>query len=308
MEVTPTTLCAYGKLPLSREFLRIRCSSGAARQFREFLDDAAPFCAGADLPRDRSAQIGMAISEAGSMAVASVWPSADEGDLRPYPFAVFAVLDRGRFRGPGSWTSLTPVFRDLEAAHKTALTLPDGAAFDAHFADDRGTAPPLSEKEAAPISEHGARQIPLRAWAEGLFPGDLEAFQTSLWRIGSLPSARESGSSVRLPLAANHPLAPQVDAWLSALVAIDFLESEPLSLVVASSHARPTLSIIPGRLEPRCMAVVRGKEVPHQVDVSVYKEPASLSGFAGFRAAVADRLDDPESSLVQLRELLLARH
>src|SRR5688572_22174193 len=91
-------LGAYGKLHLYKDYINLACTDGDGAEYKRWLDQA--FGATYETLGGRSVEPGgprrilWPIDGNHSWAVAMLWPSADAGGLRKFPFSFFTTIPR----------------------------------------------------------------------------------------------------------------------------------------------------------------------------------------------------------------------
>lgn len=213
------TLGVYGKLGLSKEFLRIRCSDGAGHAFYEWVNEGFDH-AGLTLGR---APEGIGRQEwifhpdgFKEAVVATMRDSADHGGERRFPFLCFALVRRDRLEGSlGEQLGLTAaLFKQLWAVDARF----DGCADRREFQD-----------AAAAVKLDPAVDAALEPGMDGpLWPrfGAPEEVIASLYQaaraLAILSSGRVPGPrlpALRLPLAGDDAAARRAfaAAWTHML-------------------------------------------------------------------------------------------
>ncbi|MFQ5504004.1 MAG: hypothetical protein ACE5F1_04300 [Planctomycetota bacterium] len=284
-------ISAYGKLPFARDFLRSACSSGAGLGFRDFLDDCAP-CFIREHPEAwQPLRLTLMLAEA--RIVASVWSSADEGGLRPYPFALFSILP-----GPtsaGGWSHFAAVFAGHDRAWARCRELPDTKSFDRMFAEGL----PIAALEPLP-----AEPVPLALWVRSVYGADSESFALLLWRLETL-GRRPDG--IKLPVAAALPLEAQVDAWLGVLATAGSGPLLPPGVAVsAPQEGRGSVAHNYREVSPADLAVLSetATRTTDIADLTIPRQPRRLDGFGAFHERLQALLARPESRLSDLGRVL----
>ncbi len=239
------SLHLYGKLPIAKDYLRVGCGDGPARELREWLDEgfsSAPpgglapelafpmrFLAG-DAWSARSPGTGVLskwlgrIGGDGAALIGCAWPSSDAGGLRPFPLSVFVErksseiareLELGLDATDAWWTA-------LESEHDWIAAQPETESLLAS-ARRRRVAP---AERSAPANAAGFDE-----WSAALWPDDTHArLREMLAALASCVRERPD-DPLRFPLVGDAPTLAQVHAWWRAW-----------SLVHESPHARvPTL-------------------------------------------------------------------
>lgn len=216
----------YGKLPLAKDYLRVGASKGTARTFRDWLDGAFSTRAvrgGApSFPWPARFVIGVVEDEP---LMGCAWPSSDQGGERPFPFALF--LERRR-------KALLAGFHDSMEVLVEAWTRLDGCyAARANFADGESFLAGMRglEIEISGSDPAGSQRIEWESWTSALWPG--EGHDGLLQTLSSLSHLGREGhrGPLRLPLVGDLPVVPQVNAWWTALVALQLFTTDSVPTV-----------------------------------------------------------------------------
>lgn len=227
----PLRLGAYGKLPLSPEYLAVGCFGGSAGDFREWIDqgfECASRALGSEIDLGRSWRILFLPEGRREAVVATMRQSADQGRARAFPYSVFTTIERRHLDEQTSCTlrQLNTVWQELNEYETRLASLHSLEAYR-----DEVAAAELAPFDAeAPVSV--APDVGVQALA-GSLCGDrtaMEDFARLLWDIrcpyrtidsGRIPGSRLPG--LRLPLAAGIDAFTQVLAWIGCLEASAFL-------------------------------------------------------------------------------------
>jgi hypothetical protein len=219
-------LQAYGKLPLAKDYLRVGAGEGSGRELREWLDHGFSGGVGGGEPPVFPWPLRFVWnSERAAPLLGSAWPSADAGELRRFPFALFverrkkALVDAfaDGFAESAAW------FERIESFHAARANFADGQSYLAELR--RGNVDPA---DAASAPEPDPEQIAWREWVETLWPGrGEEGVLDALGAIAELAQKSPRGP-LRLPLAGGLPVGEQVAAWCRALREMRFVEKGAL--------------------------------------------------------------------------------
>ncbi len=225
-----TPLRAYGKLPVDREFLRVRCDDlPAARDYCTWLDqgfDELQRSGSRDGARLRRHWVLQTGDHGRTWLLGGIWDSADQpseqGHQRAYPFTLFGV-----FRAPsrlhelasevGGWAD---VWRQCEHHFQRLSAARDRSQFTDMA---RGLSLSLRpETNAAPGDRAtGVGATTLTDWMAGVpgLDGTVEALTASLQR--DLLDFRKSAGRVpviwRLPVNVNMDIMGQLGIWMAWL-------------------------------------------------------------------------------------------
>jgi hypothetical protein len=307
-------LSAYGKLPLSREFLRFACDGAAARRYSDYLHEVASYCAGLPQEGDNPIRLYMPLEHGGTIA-ASVWPSTDEDGRRDFPFSIFAQVEgENAVRGPLAFCT---AFEAVHRAHSEALAavanVSDLRSFEETLRGREWSPGPLPAESARKRHEEAAASHDTGAWAARLFGDDGRSFPLALWRLqkvlqvaqGSLARLGDRSPGIRVPMLTDVDLVVQADAWLGLLTGAGTLEcSTNVLLGPFGPDGSASLVLLFRPLRPGDFALVAGGSVRGLVDLSVRKELADMAGFDAFRGTVGERLGATHTTLESLPTLL----
>ena len=205
-------ISVYGKLPVSKEYLRHNCHDALPLRFREWMDRGFDHASQRSLlPSGRDPQrIYYVGPESRSASVAILAPSNDASGTREFPIAVLSedvgVSDRRFTDLDSAWSRLETLFAELKKEPDT----------DALFAR-------LREAESVEVArEESAQPVPLHDWIQRLFRFDpVDLFVRALWRVKVLRPHLENPElghrRVRVPVDRMNPLGPQLDLWHTLL-------------------------------------------------------------------------------------------
>lgn len=302
---------AYGKLPLSKEYLKHACYEGVAERLREFIDQGYDrFAAQPVRVREGAIRRFVFTRDDSESAVGWIRNSRDQGK-RVFPFLVFARVPWRDF-GSGSERSLRlgPVFDSLAAPEARLASLDDRDRF---FEEVRELqASPLDPQ---PVNDLG---VTIHDWANRLYPEDGEyVWVRALWRAALLKSVLQSGSTApsaaayRVPIAADLDPLEQVDLWRALLARVfpagGGRNARPIGTVVWSAEGEPSCAYLIERA-PRTedfAVFVNGKSVPddHFTDLLDLSGRLPTDGFSGFKERVEAMMFRSNASCQDLREL-----
>ncbi|MFN0059350.1 MAG: hypothetical protein ACKVX7_12920 [Planctomycetota bacterium] len=229
------TVGAYGKLGLSKEYLRHNCHDGIALRLRNWMDTGFDRAAATGrLPAQNGVVYRLLFSPPGDshVLVAVLKHSVDASGYRAFPFALFASAPRPRVLAGDFLQRLEPVWAKLESEFAALVKT---ATNDEFFGRLRllAVSGVLDESgESAPFTQFLA--TPTRDWLEGMYrqdPADL--WVRGLWRlhVQREPLNRESGPAPSvaaanaqpalraflLPLSSKEAPTAQVDLWRAIL-------------------------------------------------------------------------------------------
>lgn len=212
----------YGKLPVAKDYLRIGCGEGSARDLREWLDRTFGATRGADDELELAEPLRFLGQGTKDPLQGCLWPSADAGEQRKFPFTVLverraksllADLERGNLaQAEGLW-------RELAETRERCLAAQDGQQL---LAAQRGR-----EMELASIEEAAGAAADFDAWVAALWPEEQDGLSELFQRLQALVRDRYAGP-FRLPLVRDLPLRDQVIAWTRVLRALGALAGDEL--------------------------------------------------------------------------------
>lgn len=215
----------YGKLPIARDYLRIGCGDGAGYSVRDWMDRGfSGSVEGGEAPRLAWPMRFLIGATPSDVPQGCLWPSADAGGHRPFPFTLFVHRKRKALGGlvEDGLQGIEPVWRDLEAMGGGRVGFGDAEAM---FKEWRG-------RTLAPQESMGPNRIDLGVWSRALWPSEEsaageEGLRGFLRDLGELK--RESRRTpIWLPLVNNLDFGEQVHAWLRALRNLDLFEGSQL--------------------------------------------------------------------------------
>ncbi len=249
---------AFGKLPVSREFLHLEAGQGPGKAVQDWIKaghdswitraeskkrgQIAPFCYFVDIPDTKSL-----------VALGCIWNSCDGASPpRAFPFTFFLTQPAtAQNNWIGQYMICENYWKQLADLYKPA------AQGDVKIQD-------LREHELQPIETlsdateavaEEAAQVELGRWLESLLPNvrcdkplDYLAFlesQLDGWRR----QTQSSGLALRLPLSRKFAYRVQVAAWLRWLSTRISASSVPLAglfVPQAVAEAEPVLTVVTG--------------------------------------------------------------
>jgi len=290
---TQPVLAAYGKLPIERDFVRLRSGGLGGQAIVSYLEAERHRYEEVDESAESTLLLWLAN---GNGVYAVIRPSSDQGGLRPWPFAFFAELGPGLKENlvDAPWSGLAPIRAALRDAHQRTRELSDAFSFDRVFRDHL-----LPTVEA---QESSGRQgsAPMLAWAAELF-GDSDDFAFACWRILAAMKAERSGRKVtglRVPCSRAFDVAAQVDGWQSVM------QRENDAILVAENPGNyHTITIFFGRCESGDLVPVSSRPSEGFLDLTVPNSAISLDGFGAFADGVQERMQS--ASLNQLKWVIV---
>lgn len=214
----------YGKLPVAKDYLRLGCGEGPARELREWLDRAF----GGSMDASSQLVLGEPLRYLGQSdrepLQGVLWPSSDAGGLRLFPFTLCVSrkrkvltqdLEDGLGQAEGVW-------RQLTSLREECLTASDGQELLARL---RGRELELAEAERV-----AGESADLDAWVAALWPEDgLDGLFELFAEVQALARSGHA-APFRVPLVRGLPLRDQVLGWVSAFRALGALDGELPSL------------------------------------------------------------------------------
>lgn len=296
-------ISAYGKLPLSREFLIHACDQRGAQAVTDMLHAAARALADVE-PRSDALRVYFPLRGGRANAAMSLWPSTDEGGKRRFPFSMFSLVKAGAsIEHPGFCTSFAPLHDLHEKVHPQLLELSGPREFEQIMAKQVS---PDRDKDAGVRFADRAATYPTTRWAAALYGTDARKFVMALWRLKRLasPSQIRRFRGVRLPLVDTHAIETQADAWFGLLARQ--IGSLPWPSAIAGRFADGTASLVSffRPLEPNDFAIVAGQATEGVLDLATHKELADQTGFEPFVTEMQKRITQTHPTLRELPDIL----
>jgi hypothetical protein len=214
----------YGKLPIAKDYLRLGCGEGSARDLREWLDRAFGGSMDASQQLVLSEPLRFLGQSDKDPLQGVLWPSSDAGGLRRFPFTLCVArkrkalandLEEGLGQAEGVW-------RKLAHLREECLAAADGQGL---LGSLRGRELELTESERVE-----SVSTDLDAWVAALWPEDgLDGLHEMM---GSIRTQARSGHAApyRVPLVRGLPLRDQVLGWVGVFRALGALNGELPSL------------------------------------------------------------------------------
>ncbi len=214
----------YGKLPIYKDFISSGLGDEGAIEFREWIGNGyskkwatREGCRGTEIPPYTFV---LPLPASRRAVVGCLWGSHDEGGLRPFPFAAFAVLPSGRkVSDPTTALSYLEVFYECGASIRRNF---QGGRTVASFYDSfrgaRVELPIVGPEALAKGLGEDLQNVAVQEFATAIlgeaaavrWPGHLEALEKAVRQ-------NVGGGAVRIPLGALLPREMQVQVWLSWL-------------------------------------------------------------------------------------------
>ena len=208
---TRPELQLYGKLPVAKDYLRIGCSEGAARAWREWLDRVFSTDAsdgrGPQLPWPMHFVLG---AQGGDTLVGSLWNSTDAGGERRFPFTLFLRRKRSAARRSlaAALAEEVALWEAVEGINERTDRYRDGQELLRELRGD------LVQPAA---SGGGVERIDLDDWLAALWPERrLDGLRETVEEL-AVSSGSGAAPPRRLQLAPRLPVMEQVCAWLFLL-------------------------------------------------------------------------------------------
>ncbi len=307
------TVGAYGKLPLSKEFLRHACWEGAARELKGWLDAGHDrLAARATAPaRDGNRRRLLFLPASGQEMLAAVAiNSRDAGGERRFPFIVFTTLARGDCDRECVATALEPVWAALEQEMERLRAAEDTDAFFRMVREAALEAEPLS-RERCEEAVRGRDGVKVEEWLGNLFREDgVDLWVRGLWRLRSVVApalATRTRSpqlgTFRLPLSRAHALGPQIDLWRAILRALSpALAASGSWVLPGESDPVWALHLFVRAVEPDDFPPVVGETLAAERSTDLCEAGGRLpsDGFGAFRARLDGSILSPTATLAQL--------
>ena len=299
-------ISAYGKLPLSREFLIHACDKRGAQAVTDMLHASARALADVE-PRQDALRLYFPLPGGRAGAALSLWPSTDDGGKRHFPFSMFTVQKPGApATHPGFCTAYASLHEAHERLHKVLRHLESARDFERVMAEQEAPGP-LADP-AAQFAERAAT-YPTGRWAAALYGTEARRFVMSLWRLHRLALAGADQvrrfSCIRLPLVESHALETQADAWLGLVG--NRIGSTPWPSLIAGrfgDDGAASLVVFFRPLEPDDFSIIGGRFPKGLFDLSAHKEIVDQEGFAEFATVMQERLTGSHATLRELPDIL----
>jgi type VI secretion system ImpM family protein len=214
----------YGKLPIYKDFISSGVGDEGAKEFREWVGNGyskkwavSEECRGVEIPPHTFV---LPLPGSRRTVAGCLWGSHDEGGLRSFPFAAFAVLQPGR-RVSDPTTALSY----LEVYHERSVSIRrnfnGGRTVSSFYESYRGARvelPVVSAEALAKGLSDDIQNVTVEEFASALlgedavarWPGHLDALEKAVRQ-------NVSGGAVRIPLGPILPKEMQVQVWLAWL-------------------------------------------------------------------------------------------
>ena len=248
-------LRAFGKLPVSREFLHLEAGQGQAKLFQDWIKaghdnwvrrletqkrgQIAPSCMFTTIPESRDRAV-----------VACIWNSRDNASPpRTFPFSLFLVQSAAAHHNwldrfllcENDWDRLIQCYDELRTEDMTLQEL-----------QGRQVLPIDDLNRQADEVANAAGQIEFETWLRAILPAVrcdtplayLQFLQAMVdrWRRHNA----NGGAAVRLPLSRAYPYRVQVAAWLRWLAAhLDSTRTRLTGLIVPQNvpETQPAITV-----------------------------------------------------------------
>ena len=250
--VPAIALGAYGKLPVSKEYLRLRCGSGGGGAFYQWINQG--YDHSVRNGREREPRVGgpwnlLFYPEGmGEAVVARLRDSADSGGLRRFPFSCFTGVPAAELNGDpdDQVRRIAPLWQALESIDAKLTECADLAELKEAF---KGAELPTLPQWVS--SSSALTDIDLVEYARRLTPAQdpLDELGGILFRLASAVGTLAAGvirgarlPGLRVPLTPEFDLIPQALAWLSCLETGGFLSGRksPVSIAIPARADGPT--------------------------------------------------------------------
>lgn len=284
---------AYGKLPVSKEFLRHGCYEGMNLEFRRWVDAGFDHASSRNVlagPQSGNRRWMFAPPGKPDVVVASAIDSLDASGTRRFPFAVFSTVPRKQAVGPRLLGRLEPLWKGLEDKLDEVKGFQDSETF---FSTLRKSA--LNHSQLSADAATAVEFFPGTAsdWVERLYSMDpVDLWIRGLWRLrywvtsmNAAPAAAQL-HAVRVPVTGDGAVLPQVDLWLQLLGKLHAVFRETPTLFVPPAVSGPlAVSMIFRTPSPEDFAPGLGGEFESgQVcDLVDGKGKLPIDGFTEFR-------------------------
>jgi hypothetical protein len=303
-------LSCYGKLPLHKEFLRIRCFGGPASYLRQWVD--AGFALAVQRAGNKAYSIGSPLQlmicpeRDKHLLVGRLRDSSDSGHERPFPFAAYCAIPLKQLskRYDEQLGQTAELFAALRRFDESLTEMSELATFQA--ASDAARLPAPAAAGSAP----GFEPFTLRSLAERTV--GVDDFPRAVWRIRTAAKALQAGGqpATRLP-ALCIPLAPLIDTvaqaalWWSLLEHNGFREGfkTPVSCAFTETGDAPgRLWILARPLRADDFHLFGTEPDGYLAPADATLDAASPLGYSEFKGRVEDLLsaDAPAEAFAQL--------
>lgn len=222
--LTDLPLCAYGKLELYKDYINLGVDDGPAAEFKAWLDQGFGMTfeefGGRSVTIEHPWRVLMAMPGSKNYAVATVWPSADEGKLRRFPFSFFCIVPRSSLVDQpvhALWPTLESIWTALEAHYESALPLLNVGDFYHQFQKVILTtteADPEETPEPSPVPAEWLSRLETTGDAE--FPARIGAALSELIAACREFPEEGLGLAVSVPLASGYAMGDQASIWTRA--------------------------------------------------------------------------------------------
>ena len=241
------SLQLYGKLPVAKDYLRIGCGDGSARELREWLDRTFGTVRDRNEPLTLPEPLRFVGVDDREPLQGCVWPSTDAGGHRAFPFTVLVERRRKALSADledGNLSQAEAVWRRLAEARERCLQADDGQAL---LAEQRGTELDLEDSEVV-----AGAPADLDAWVASLWPDDrLDGLFDLFRRLAEVARGAHRGP-YRLPLVRTLPMRDQVAAWVRVLRRLEAVPKATLPTLFF-----PSPSLVPSS-EPAALVAWAG--------------------------------------------------
>ena len=288
----------YGKLPLSREYLRVNCFNGVANRYREWIDEGFEKAAASRSTLGATWQV-LFLPEDEEELILSVLRDSTDG-LRTFPFSCFSRISDIKATATEVVDRMSCLWKQLDRCSLSLAELPDTSSLKEEV---EGLVLELPEKEE--ISE--LLQMKVQDFVRELFgeSQDQEEFSRFLWdlrqaliHVHHRVKRGQEAPTMRIPLAPGLDASGQAQLWLHFLESNQFASGQRMSLAFPQNGtAGGSLFLFPHplRAEDFChlgagfdgLVVLSGDE----------KAMAETRGYPIFRSEVEAMLLQPDSRL-----------
>lgn len=214
-------LRGYGKLPIYKDYILLGCEPEGASEFKHWLDVAFGLRIASlgdrNVRPESPKRLLWMLPGTGQAAVASIWPSSDEGGLRKFPFSFFATVPKSALGAPSipdRLPHLLGVWQTLESHYGESNSAADIGAFYEQFRE--------RSMQTVAVDTTGDGGTSLEQWIQAFGAADSGEFAGKLTENISelIASGREYDSggaslAVRLPLAPGISQSFQIEMWMA---------------------------------------------------------------------------------------------
>lgn len=248
-------ICAYGKLPVYKDFIRHRIAGGEAEAFRRWLDRgiSRQWHETEECRAHRIEPHCLLIHPgSGSKTILGyLWGSSDEGGLRAFPFALFVLIPGNQGHELGAIGALAQLAEQAEELRRRLEGVGSRSDVMELLRQETVELTLPGRREAIENLNEATGSFTIAEFADSLYGEEggvtWAALQAYLRRDGD---AREgpSASALRLPISDRLPVTVQAQIW-SSLVSND-RGKHRTSLIFPARPGESGITIVRRSLRP----------------------------------------------------------